>query len=322
MVPSLERVCDLVTREARTTQTQIAWHFTRSRQRFSRVVFRVGDGSTGYSCGRGWRRYRRSYSFGDVSRVRRRLAVPGLPGRPCDDRITLGSELMSNARLPRSWNRREVLGAGCLLLGGALAPEPRRQRSTAGRRPDSRGSVPTVQDGASELFAARAEKRWQSGPGQGPGRDQGAGPSLLGVVPRPRADERPARPRETPSARSPKPGSRSPATVSFTWATDADANRRIFEFAKSLGLEYVSADLDPGAFDAIDKLVEEFGVGVGIHNHGPGHRYAKIETISDAIKDHHQKIGCCIDTGHFLRSRDRPRRRRGSLRRPDLRGAS
>ena len=45
---------------------------------------------------------------------------------------------------------------------------------------------------------------------------------------------------------------------------------------------------------------------MGIHNHGPGHRYAKIETISHAIKDHHQKIGCCIDTGHFLRSRVDP----------------
>lgn len=87
---------------------------------------------------------------------------------------------------------------------------------------------------------------------------------------------------------------------------DADSNRRIFEFAKSLGLEYVSADPDPKAFDAIDKLVNEFGVGVGIHNHGPGHRFAKIETIRDAIKDHHQKIGCCIDTGHFLRSRIDP----------------
>ncbi len=42
---------------------------------------------------------------------------------------------------------------------------------------------------------------------------------------------------------------------------------------------------------------------IGIHNHGPGHRYAKIETIAKAIKDHHPKIGCCIDTGHFLRSK-------------------
>ena len=87
---------------------------------------------------------------------------------------------------------------------------------------------------------------------------------------------------------------------------DADADRRAFEFAKSLGLEYVSADPDPKGFDAIDKLVEEFGVAVGIHNHGPGHHYAKISTITEAIKDHNPKIGCCIDTGHFLRSREDP----------------
>src|SRR5438270_688550 len=41
-------------------------------------------------------------------------------------------------------------------------------------------------------------------------------------------------------------------------------------------------------------------------NHGPGHRYALIDTIAAAIKDHHPKIGCCIDTGHFLRSREDP----------------
>ena len=55
-----------------------------------------------------------------------------------------------------------------------------------------------------------------------------------------------------------------------------------------------------------DKLVEEYGIAVGIHNHGPGHRYAQIDAINAAIKDHHEKIGCCVDTGHFLRSREDP----------------
>jgi sugar phosphate isomerase/epimerase len=85
-----------------------------------------------------------------------------------------------------------------------------------------------------------------------------------------------------------------------------DANRKIFEFAKAMNLGYLSADPDPAAFDSLDKLVEEYGVAVGIHNHGPGHRYAKIDTIADAIKGHHEKIGCCVDTGHFLRSREDP----------------
>jgi sugar phosphate isomerase/epimerase len=88
---------------------------------------------------------------------------------------------------------------------------------------------------------------------------------------------------------------------------DATATRRIFDFAKAMGLEYISASPQEGAFDLLDKLVEETGVAVGIHNHGPGDRYAKIDTIAKAIKDHHPKIGCCIDTGHFLRSKEDPR---------------
>jgi inosose dehydratase len=90
------------------------------------------------------------------------------------------------------------------------------------------------------------------------------------------------------------------------FGNDADANRSIFEFAKRLGISYLSADPDPACFDELDKLVEKFDIAIGIHNHGPGHRYAKIETIAKAIKDHHDKIGCCVDTGHFLRSRIDP----------------
>jgi sugar phosphate isomerase/epimerase len=87
---------------------------------------------------------------------------------------------------------------------------------------------------------------------------------------------------------------------------DEAANRPVFEFAKAMGLEYISADPAPDAFDCLDKLVAEFDIAVGIHNHGPGHRYAKIDTIAKAIERHHVKIGCCIDTGHFLRSKEDP----------------
>jgi sugar phosphate isomerase/epimerase len=87
---------------------------------------------------------------------------------------------------------------------------------------------------------------------------------------------------------------------------DEAANRRYFEFAREMGATYLSADPDPDCFDKLDRLVEEYGIGVGIHNHGPGHRYALIDTIAKAIKDHDPKIGCCIDTGHFLRSKEDP----------------
>jgi inosose dehydratase len=90
------------------------------------------------------------------------------------------------------------------------------------------------------------------------------------------------------------------------FGTDAQANLHIFEFAKALGVQYLSADPDPASFDGLDKLVEKFDIAIGIHNHGPGHRYDKIETIAAAIKNHHPKIGCCVDTGHFLRSKIDP----------------
>lgn len=88
--------------------------------------------------------------------------------------------------------------------------------------------------------------------------------------------------------------------------TDMAANRRIFEFAKRMGVEYLSADPDPKAMDGVDRLVEAFDIGVGIHNHGPGHRYSSIESIKKVIEGHHPRVGCCIDTGHFLRSKIDP----------------
>jgi sugar phosphate isomerase/epimerase len=87
---------------------------------------------------------------------------------------------------------------------------------------------------------------------------------------------------------------------------DEGAARKTLEFARAMGFEYVSADPTPDSFDVLDKLVEEYGINLGIHNHGPGHRWAKIDTIADAIKDHSPRIGCCVDTGHFLRSREDP----------------
>lgn len=85
-----------------------------------------------------------------------------------------------------------------------------------------------------------------------------------------------------------------------------DDNRKLFEFGKAMGLQSLSADPDPDAFDSLDKLVGEYGIAIGIHNHGPGHRYATIDSIVKAIKGHHDKVGCCLDCGHLLRSNEDP----------------
>ncbi|MFN0056753.1 MAG: sugar phosphate isomerase/epimerase family protein [Planctomycetales bacterium] len=90
-------------------------------------------------------------------------------------------------------------------------------------------------------------------------------------------------------------------------ANEAKA-REVFDFAKAIGIRSISADptKDEATFKLLDKLVEEYGIAIAIHNHGPGHRYDKIDDVVNAVKDHHQKIGACVDTGHYLRSKESP----------------
>ncbi|GIW78222.1 MAG: hypothetical protein KatS3mg105_0029 [Gemmatales bacterium] len=86
-----------------------------------------------------------------------------------------------------------------------------------------------------------------------------------------------------------------------------DANKRIYEFGKALGVQAFSADPDPDSFDSLDKLCDEYKIAVAIHPHGPSggkrlHRWYSAEVILAAVKDHHPLIGSCLDTGHLIRA--------------------
>jgi inosose dehydratase len=94
---------------------------------------------------------------------------------------------------------------------------------------------------------------------------------------------------------------------------DHAANRRLFEFARRLGVRFLSADPDPDSFDSLDPLVVEFGIGIAIHPHGPQgkqlHRWYSAEEIMKAIRER-TLIGACLDTGHLIRSAQEPFNRR------------
>lgn len=87
---------------------------------------------------------------------------------------------------------------------------------------------------------------------------------------------------------------------------DEERSRRIFEFARLMGIETLSADPTPEAFPSLERLTREFNVNIAIHNHGPGSRYDKIDSVWRAIKDRNPRIGASVDTGHFLRSKEDP----------------
>lgn len=83
---------------------------------------------------------------------------------------------------------------------------------------------------------------------------------------------------------------------------DAEANRKLFEFAKALGIPTITADPDPEAFPQLNELVKEFDIRVAIHNHGPKHRYNKVVDVLRAVEKYDARIGACADLGHYIRS--------------------
>ena len=92
------------------------------------------------------------------------------------------------------------------------------------------------------------------------------------------------------------------------FSKDHAANQKLFAFAAALGAKYLSADPSPDSFDSLDKLVAEYKIAVAIHPHGPTgrgkelHRWASAEAVLKAVKDHHELIGTCLDTGHLIRT--------------------
>lgn len=90
------------------------------------------------------------------------------------------------------------------------------------------------------------------------------------------------------------------------FTADVAANRKKFEFGKALGVECLTADPTADAFDSLDELCEEFHIKIAIHNHGPGARYDKVADTLRAVESRHPFIGACVDTGHAIRSGEKP----------------
>jgi sugar phosphate isomerase/epimerase len=92
------------------------------------------------------------------------------------------------------------------------------------------------------------------------------------------------------------------------FSNDHAANRRVFEFARKLGIRTITANpqSDAETFASLERLVAEYDMRIAIHNHGPGAVYDKLDSVVKAIKDRDQRIGACIDCGHYLASGEDP----------------
>jgi sugar phosphate isomerase/epimerase len=91
---------------------------------------------------------------------------------------------------------------------------------------------------------------------------------------------------------------------------DEAAARKIFIFAKAMGIRVVNTE-SADAIDMIEKMVKEFDIKVGFHDHprrdkDPGYRMWDPNYILELCKDRDARIGSCADIGHWVRSNLKP----------------
>ena len=82
--------------------------------------------------------------------------------------------------------------------------------------------------------------------------------------------------------------------------------RKAFDNIKGAGLKKFVGRPTIESLPLVEKFVKEFDVTVAIHNHGPGARYDKLESVVKAVKGRHPLIGACVDTGHVIRTKEDP----------------
>jgi sugar phosphate isomerase/epimerase len=86
--------------------------------------------------------------------------------------------------------------------------------------------------------------------------------------------------------------------------------RKLFEFAKTMGLRAITTE-SVDAIDTIEKLVKEYDIMVGYHDHprkpnDPSYRLWDPNFVMSLVKDRDKRIGACADTGHWVRSNLKP----------------
>jgi len=91
---------------------------------------------------------------------------------------------------------------------------------------------------------------------------------------------------------------------------DESGAREIFDFARKLGLYGVTTE-SIGSLDTIEKLVKEYNICVGFHDHqrrpdSPDYRMWDPNFVLSLLQDRDPRIGACADTGHWVQSGLKP----------------
>ena len=76
--------------------------------------------------------------------------------------------------------------------------------------------------------------------------------------------------------------------------------RKVFDFARDMGIETLVSEPKPEAFDLIDRLCQEYEINMAVHNHPTPSRYWDPETVLRVCGGRSVLIVECADTGHWM----------------------
>ena len=91
------------------------------------------------------------------------------------------------------------------------------------------------------------------------------------------------------------------STFTSLFSSDKAANRRIFEVAKQLQLEFIACAPDPELLPGLVELSEEYELPLAIHNSDAEGPYGTLEKVL-AILERHPQIRTVADIGYYAMS--------------------
>jgi len=96
----------------------------------------------------------------------------------------------------------------------------------------------------------------------------------------------------------------------FGFGADEARARRYFEFAKLAGARYMAMDFTvrdvPDNYRIAEKLSAEYGIPLGIHNHGGKHWLGSAQMLQNVFEQTDPSVGLCLDTAWALHSHEDP----------------
>jgi len=99
-------------------------------------------------------------------------------------------------------------------------------------------------------------------------------------------------------------GLRIASVGNITMTADNDEEIELnFKYAQALGAAGIVMAPTVDVLPRIEKYVKKYNIKAMIHNHGPEDKnFPTPQSVLDAVKGMDERMGCCIDVGHTVRT--------------------